>query len=232
MILIIKHAEIEGLGTLGDFFKETAWEIETVELWDNVLLPKLNDCEAIISLGGPMNVYETDRHPFLKMEEDFLRNALRKKVPVLGICLGAQLLAKVAGAEVKKSEQSEIGWYNVELSGAGKDDLLFKGINTTLEVFQWHEDTFEVPPEGVLLATSSLCKNQAFRVGECAWGVQFHPEMTSWMLESWLDASNGQIDKNKLMVSYYKKSQSYNKQARIMYLNFAGVVAKYSPAKI
>lgn len=224
MILFIKHAKTEGPGTLGEFFKETSWETRVVELWNKQALPDIALCEAIISLGGPMNVYETKKYPFLKKEEAFLRKALKKNIPVLGICLGAQLLAKVSGAKVGKAKCKEIGWYTVRLTKAAKNDPLFKGMNEDMEVFQWHEDSFDVPENGNLLVTSDSCKNQAIRVGDNAWGLQFHPEMTREMINCWFKDSDNLV-KDKALLGFYENREVYDAQARLLYLNFCRMIA-------
>ncbi|MFA5338322.1 MAG: type 1 glutamine amidotransferase [Candidatus Omnitrophota bacterium] len=231
MILFIKHDKTEGPGTLGDFFAESSWQVKTVELWNNEALPPADDCEAIISLGGPMNVYETDKYPFLQKEEILLKDAIRNEVPVLGICLGAQLLAKVAGAKIVKAPAKEIGWYEVCLTEDGKADTLFRGTKSPLSVFQWHQDSFDIPNSAALLATSDICKNQAFRFSRCAWGLQFHPEMTENMLETWLSHTKEKIDKDNIMLNYFKTKQVYDKQSGLMYLNFATAIARQEKIK-
>ncbi len=225
MILIIKHARIEGPGEFSLFFQDTDWKIGIIELEEKDTFPSLNECEAIISLGGPMNVYETDKYRFLTEEEDFLKRALQKEIPILGICLGAQLLAKISGAKVSKAEQREIGWYRVNLTPEGKSDPLFKGLDGFLDVFQWHEDTFEIPPAGLLLATSATCRNQALRVkGKPAWGLQFHPEMTPEMLGDWLNDDRVNLNKDKLLLEYFRIKDRYLKQLKVISLNFARAI--------
>src|SRR5204863_2879167 len=105
----------------------------------------------------------------------------------LGVCLGAQLLAKAVGAEVYRHRQKEIGWYGIELTPEALDDPLFAGLPSTQTVFQWHGDTFDLPEGAVLLAKGATCRHQAFRLGRAAYGVQFHPEMTLEMVGDWLD---------------------------------------------
>lgn len=231
MICIIKHAEIEGPGTLQDFFSETFFEIHTVELWRDAHLPPLDECEAILSLGGPMNVYETQTYPFLSKEEDYIKKALDENIPFLGICLGAQLLARACGAPVTRAPHEEIGWSAVTVTPEARGDTLLGGFRDTLEVFQWHQDTFALPYSAVLLATGKTCRNQAFRIGESAWGLQFHPEMTEEMFQAWLKDCPECIDKNKIMHEYFKKRNAYRKQAKQMYLNFERVVAERLIAK-
>ncbi len=224
MILIIQHIQREGPGTLGDFFRNSDWKVHTVNLADDQSLPALVECEGIISLGGPMNVHETQKHPFLADEERFFREALQEKIPLLGICLGAQLLAKSCGASVAKAIQPEIGWFKVRCTEAAAQDPLFEGLSDSFDVFQWHEDTFAIPEAGVLLAKAKACENQAFRVGDCAWGLQYHPEMNLKMLKHWLKESSG-INSEKILFGYFDRQGKYLQHAYRLYLNFAKVIA-------
>ncbi len=198
MILIVKHVAIEGPGTIGTFFEQLRWDMRTVELQEvgasccpcghqDAFPDDLSCTEAIIILGGPMNVYEENKYPFLKEEHVFIEEALRREIPILGICLGAQLLAKAAGAKIHKADCTQIGWDSVELTPEGIEDHLFSGLPARLRVFQWHEDTFELPTGAVLLATSQDCRNQAFRVGKNAYGLQFHVEVTDREIKDWFD---------------------------------------------
>lgn len=127
MILFIKHADTEGPGTLEEAFKDTSHKTQIVNLNRHQSLPDLKQCAAIISLGGPMNVYQSDKYPFLKAEENFLKKAIAQNIPVLGVCLGAQLLAKVCGAEVNRAQGQEIGWYDLTLTKEARRDPLFSG---------------------------------------------------------------------------------------------------------
>ncbi len=133
-----------------------------------------------------MNVYEEEAYPFLKKEDVFIKEVLREEIPFLGICLGAQLLAKACGARVMKAAQKEVGWYTVDLTKQARQDRLFRRVESPLTVFQWHEDTFDIPDGGVLLGTSALVRNQAFRMGSCAYGLQFHVEVSLDMVEKWM----------------------------------------------
>ena len=128
MILIIKHIDIEGPGTLGDFLDSQGEACCTLELGAGEPLPvDAKAYKAVVVLGGPMNVYEEDRYPFLKSENEFIQKVLRQEIPFLGICLGAQLLAKAAGAQVVRSPVKEIGWYRVEFTPEGRKDPLLEG---------------------------------------------------------------------------------------------------------
>ncbi len=186
-VLIVKHVEQEGPGLLGKHFASAGWDITTVELSRGEPLPDTtDDITAVVILGGPMNVYEEEAYPFLRQEDYFIKEVLSAEVPLLGICLGAQLIAKACGERVMKAPQKELGWYSVDLTREAREDRLFKGVESPFAVFQWHEDTFDVPRGGVLLATSSVVRNQAFKVGSCAYGLQFHVEASLDIIDGWM----------------------------------------------
>jgi GMP synthase-like glutamine amidotransferase len=188
-IYVVKHVEDEGPGLLEEYFRALDWEIRTIGAYRGDTLPEnLESVAALVILGGPMNVYEEEAYPFLRFEDRLIRQVLREKVPFLGICLGAQLLAKACGAAVTKSPHKEIGWFEVKLTETGGRDSLFHGLPEAFSVFQWHEDTFAMPEGASLLATSELCRNQAFRMGDSAYGLQFHVEVTPEMIEAWKES--------------------------------------------
>lgn len=232
MILVIKHIAIEGPGIIADFFQDHKWQIKIVELQEGDWLPnKFSDIEAIIVLGGPMNVGEEDKYPFLKNEDAFIRQALKEEVPLLGICLGAQLLAKAAGAAVTKAREKELGWCQVALTDSGAQEPLFKNIAKSFDVFQWHEDTFDLPDSATLLASSSVCPNQAFKLGKNAYGLQFHIEVTSVMVQSWvkeyLDPDNKEdlYTAREMAAGAQEKKEQYLKRANQILSNFTRVIA-------
>ena len=140
--------------------------------------------DGIVVLGGGMNVDEADRRPYLRAEIELLAGSLRRGQPVLGICLGAQLLASAAGASVHRARRPEIGWREVELCSAAAADHVVGALPRRFTAFQWHSYAFEIPFGAVELARNEVCP-QAFRIGECAWGVQFHPEVTDEILAGW-----------------------------------------------
>lgn len=232
MILFIKHIDIEGPETLGPIFESHGFTCKTIDLSLGDSLPKnLAALEAVVALGGPMNVYEEDKYPFLKDEDLFIKKILKEEIPFLGICLGSQLLSKAAGGVVTQSSVKEIGWYKVQLTSAGRSDPLFAGLNEEFEVFQWHGDTFSIPQKiGSWLATAQGCHNQALKVGPCAYGFQFHMEITEKSIFEWSDAyfkndpvSLGQ-QKETMLKGYRMAKQEFHSAADKIFSNFAQLV--------
>ena len=238
MILIIKHVDIEGPGTIEEYFQNNGFQLKTIELHRGDRLPDdFMDVEAIASLGGPMNVYEEDKFPFLKAEDKFLKKVIQEEVPFLGICLGSQLLAKACGAQVTKSPVKEVGWFKVQLNQRAQQDPLFKGLSEHIDVFHWHEDMFAVPAHGVLLATAVGCPHQAFKVGMCAYGVQFHVEVTETIIADWCNAYLTSGDPHKqekaqaMIKIYEQKKKDFSKQSNVIYRNFEQYLKKNAKVK-
>ena len=223
-LLVVKHVEQEGPGYIAELFSADGWEIQTADLSGGAVLPHdLDDIGGIVIMGGPMNVYDEETYPFLKEEESFIRRALIDEVPILGICLGAQLLAKTCGASVARSPKREIGWFTVAKTQEGLKDSLFRGNPQRMTVFQWHEDTFDVPDDGVLLAKGRTCMNQAFRVGHNAYGLQFHIEVTPEMLETWMRDAKG-VNVKKMIRDGGKIMESFTDQGKRVITNFKRIV--------
>jgi GMP synthase (glutamine-hydrolysing) len=186
-VFILRHVPHEPAGSLESYLAEAGAEYRYLDLFQEVprQLP-LDQAAALVVMGGPMSVHDVDKYPFLAAEVDWIQQAVRQQLPMLGICLGSQLLAKAIGAKVYPNGIKEIGWYRLKMLPTTAEDPLFADCETTETVFQWHGDTFDLPPGAVHLAQSALCKHQAFRAGPCAWGLQFHIEMTPEMVDAWL----------------------------------------------
>lgn len=192
--LVIQHVKSEGLGIISTGLSNAGLGADFVRVFNNEPIPsRMNGYKALIALGGPMGVYEQDRHPFIARELALIRSALGQRVAVLGVCLGSQMLAAAAGASVYKGGAKEIGWYGINLTNAGKVDPLFRGMPEAEVVFQWHGDTFDVPKGAQNLASSPLFQNQLIKVGPNAYGVQFHLEVTEPMIKDWITINSDEI---------------------------------------
>jgi GMP synthase-like glutamine amidotransferase len=221
-VLVLKHVPQEGPGTVGARLQENGAVCTVVELGHGETCPAtLDGYHGLVVMGGPMNVYEEARYLFLADEDRMIQLALDKKVPFLGICLGAQLLAKAAGARVYCAPEMEIGWQAVSLTPAGRVDPLFAGVGRGLTVFQWHGDTFDVPVGGQLLATADACPAQALKVGINAYGLQFHVETDAEMINAWLaDATLGNGRQQAIRRGTAKHAAGLQQVAETMTDNF------------
>ncbi len=192
-ILVFQHVPYEPLGTLDPLLKEAGFRIRYVNFGrDPHQRPSLDKYVALIVLGGPMNAHQIDTYPNLATEVNVIREAVDSGMSVLGICLGAQLLAKALGGRVARNDAREIGWYDVELTEAGRTDPVISGFAATQSVFQWHEDGISLPDGAAHLATSPTSPVQAFRYGEHAYGFQFHLEVDASLVERWLTVPDNQ----------------------------------------
>jgi len=225
-VLFIKHIAIEGPGTLEAFLNKHNIATETIELYEEdlyLLSLDLRKYVAVVILGGPMNVYEEDKYPYLNWEDSLIKEALKSQIPLLGICLGAQLIAKAAGAKIHQAPQKEIGWFDVYLREEARSETLFNGINGILKVFQWHEDTFALPDGAVLLAQSNSI-NQAFRIGN-AYGLQFHIEVTTDMVKEWANYYHLDRDSQLIAATEYPKIRTvFETQRDRIFQNFLSFI--------
>lgn len=197
---VIRHVEIEDLGYLGAALQQNGIRFRYVDaevLAEPEAAGLINDAGLIV-LGGPMGAYETDDHPHLSGVAGLIRRCLDEERPVLGICLGAQLLAAAAGARVYPGASGkEIGWAEVTLTEVGGADPLWAGFPRSFNTFHWHGDTFDLPPGAEVLARSDHYV-QAFRLGAFAYGVQFHPEVVPAELESWIRAYHLELERERM----------------------------------
>ena len=150
-------------------------------------LPALADIDGIVTFGGSQSALDVERDRALGAERDLLRDAVAAGVPVLGICLGAQLLAHALGAEVRRAPRRVVTWMELTALPAAADDAVFSELGSPIRGLQWNEDVFALPPGATRLVTGSPAGVAAFRAGRCAWGVQFHPEVTLEQVEAWLE---------------------------------------------
>ena len=195
-VLIIKNIITEGPGTIEDFLRKEDFSFKVVELSSGEVPPSLEDFNSLVIMGGPMGVYDIGQYPHLRIESRIIREAINRDMKVLGICLGAQMIAYCLGSDVYKGPEEEIGWQHIELAGDGIRDPFMKKLAIhpsvgdfwrKFKVFHWHGDTFEIPIGAMLLASSELYKNQAFRYKNNVYGFQFHIEVTKKMIKDWFE---------------------------------------------
>lgn len=192
--LIFQNWEPEGPGIFADVLDKKGWDRDIVHLYRGERIPSnWENYDLLVVMGGPMNVYEEDTYPFLAQETVAIQKALERGMPVIGFCLGAQLMAKACGAKVYKGIKKEIGWYRVRITDEGMDDPLLNSFSREVIVFQWHGDTFHLPHGAVRLATSKDYLNQAMRIDTMSYGFQFHFEITRDMIVEWLRTGRREI---------------------------------------
>jgi len=179
-VLVIQHVACETLGTIEDALVRAGLTHRYLRIHQGEAVPPdLGDAAALIVMGGPMSVYEQGRLAHLKAEMRLVESALETERPVLGVCLGSQLLAHVLGAKVYPGARKEIGWHEVSLTPAGQDDAVWSAAPSRFPGFHWHGDIFDLPRSAARLASSELTPCQAFRYGKNAYGILFHMEVTA-----------------------------------------------------
>jgi GMP synthase-like glutamine amidotransferase len=173
----LRHVEFEGLGCIKEWAKVPGNRLTATKFYEDNKLPFVELFDLLIVMGGPMGVYDESQYPWMKKEKELIAKAIDKNKKVLGICLGAQLIADVLGAKVYKNKEKEIGWLPVELTEEGKSNGLFSDFQQHSTVFQWHGDTFDIPSGAKRIATSEACENQGFIYGDNVVALQFHLEV-------------------------------------------------------
>ena len=192
MVVIFQHVPFEGPGVLADMLEGRGVPFVVIHGYDDEILPHTPaGYSGVISMGGPMSA--NDDLPFLEKEKVFLAQAVERGLPVMGICLGAQLLAASVGGKVYPGTGIEVGWGEVSLTDEGRGDELFAAVQDPLPVLHWHGETFDLPERSVLLASSDSYPNQAFRLGANAYGLQFHLEITGEMVQEWVE-EDGELE--------------------------------------
>lgn len=188
-VLWLQHADHEDLGCIAPWLAAHGLHARCIALQSGEPLPAVDEVDALLVLGGPMNVDEHAAHPWLAAEKIFIREVIDAGRHVLGICLGAQLMARALGAEVRPNRERELGWFEVQLQAQGRDDPRLTGWPDRFEAFHWHGDTFALPAGASWLAASEACAHQGFAWGERALGLQFHLEVTAVDARRWFDLS-------------------------------------------
>jgi GMP synthase (glutamine-hydrolysing) len=193
-VIVLQHVGCETLGSIEVALEQAGLRFDYVRVFEGAPVPKsLDDARGLVVMGGPMSVYEHDRYAHLRDEFKLIEAALSKRKPVLGICLGSQLLAHVLGAKVYAGKQKEIGWHPVTLEPSAAADPLWSDAPAKFMGFHWHGDVFDLPSGCELLASSALTARQAFRHGDNAYGVLFHMEVTRPLIEAMTEAFTDEL---------------------------------------
>jgi GMP synthase (glutamine-hydrolysing) len=226
-VLAVIHGETVRAGVFSEAAEARGHTIEEWSLaWGQPLPRPLDAYGGVLVFGGSMHADQEGHHPWLREEDFFLQRLLDLHKPVLGICLGAQLLAKAAHAPVFPATQPEIGWHPVELTDAAADDPLLGRLPAKFDAFQWHYYAHALPSGAVELARSGVC-TQAFRLGDSAWGVQFHPEVTLPQVEGWLKEDEPhEFDRAALHAQTLERIEAWNDLGRTLCDAFVDVAER------
>jgi GMP synthase (glutamine-hydrolysing) len=188
-VLSLIHQDEAPTGTFADAVRERDGELLEWNVANGAPPSEPEEFDAVFIFGGGMHVDQEEAHPWLRDEDALIKRLLAERVPVFGVCLGGQLIAKAAGADIGPAPQEEVGWHEVELTPEADLDPVFAGVPRRFDAFQWHQYAFDLPPEAVALGRNAVAL-QAYRLGDSAWGIQFHAEVTRSIVEGWL-ASDG-----------------------------------------
>ncbi len=197
----LQHVPFEGLGSIEAWLKTGNHRLTDTRLYQNDPLPEMADFDWLIVMGGPMGVDDEDQYPWLKQEKQFIQQAIGSGKIVLGICLGAQLIAAALGAKVYKNKNPEIGWFNIDRHSEAEGTILSAVLPPQMEVFHWHGDTFDIPAGAQSLAFSVACQNQGFIFDNRVVGLQFHLETTPEIAQELVSNCRDELDGSRYVQS-------------------------------
>lgn len=224
-VLAIRHVPYEGLGLIEPALAARGIGLEWEEIGARVDDERLKEFAGLILMGGPMSV--NDPEPWVEAELDLILHAAKRDLPILGVCLGAQLIAKAFGARVYRNTVKEIGWFETRWTEAAASDPLLCGLPDPCQIFQWHGETFDLPANSVWLARTQTCAHQAFRIGHRVWGLQFHLEVTPEMIQEWVrqDADDRETSELSEVIDAYLHAEAQARLAEQVFGRWAGKVA-------
>ncbi len=213
----LQHVPFEGLGSIDPVLKEKGHHLTSTHLYNDQPLPPVNDIDWLIVMGGSMGINDEETYPWLIAEKRFISDVISSGKIVLGICLGAQLIADALGSKIYKNKYREIGWFNINRSFEVEGTILSSAIPDQVEVFHWHGDTFDIPTGAKTLASSKACRNQGFIMYDRVVGLQFHlettPQSASSLIENCRDDLDGSqyVQTEREMLSNDRKFHNINK---------------------
>ncbi|MBD0336954.1 MAG: type 1 glutamine amidotransferase [Cyanobacteria bacterium Co-bin13] len=232
--LVIQHLVVEGFGIFNQLCRKAGIDLDVVQIENGDALPDLAPYAALWVMGGPMNVDQEAQYPWLVQEKALIRQAVALRKPYLGICLGAQLLADALGGDVGAMSAAEVGVLPITLTPKGWDHPLLRGLALTTPVLQWHGyEIKRLPDQSTLLASSKACPVQGFAIEDFAFGLQFHPEVTALVMESWLSVPEyaaelreklGSTACEDLQAAVVAHLPTFETNARLLFENFLAIV--------
>ncbi|MEL6445904.1 MAG: type 1 glutamine amidotransferase [Bacteroidota bacterium] len=184
MIAVLQHVSFEGPAHIAAWASSRGLTLDTTRLFAGESTPDVAAIDGLIVMGGPMNIYEEEDYPWLVSEKALVRDAIEAGKPVVGVCLGAQMIADVLGSKVVPVGQKEIGWFPLSLTEAGRSHPVFRAAPASFPVFHWHGETFALPDGAIHLARTSVCETQAFLWKDRVLGLQCHLEMTARSIDA------------------------------------------------
>ena len=192
-----QHVPFEGPGSIQEWSIKNGHSLTSTNFYINETLPDLNSIDWLIIMGGPMSVDDEKEFHWLSKEKSFIKNAIEKGKTVIGICLGAQLVAQILGAKVYPNKQKEVGWFPIRLTESAKQHPLFNGLNSEIAVFHWHGDTFELPENAIAIAKSDACNNQGFIYKQNVLALQFHLETTRESIQQMIENGRHELTRGQ-----------------------------------
>jgi GMP synthase (glutamine-hydrolysing) len=229
-VLVLQNHQAENLGAIADVLQTAALAWQYVRVYDGHSVPdSTKGAGGLIIMGGPQTVYQPDRCPYLRDEIALIEEALRENKPILGVCLGSQLLAAALGARVYRNGEREIGWFSIKLGEEAQKDPLMSALPAEFVASHWHSDTFDLPAGAVGLASSDRTPVQAFRYGDRAYGLQFHAEMTEEILTALVEEFGAGlkrvgIDGNAVLAESPTHLPSLSSISETMFARWAGFI--------
>jgi len=230
-VLVLQHHRVETPGTIAGALAAAGLSWDTVRTFDGEPVPRdLGDIDGLVVMGGPMAVYEAARYAFLRDEIRLIESALKARKPILGVCLGSQLLAVALGANVRPGSARELGWHPVRLSSEAEEDRLTRGLPRTFTAFHWHGDVFDLPRGAVALASSAMTAIQAFRHAESAYGFLFHMEVTAEAVAAMVrefrdEAREAGVDAEGIVAATARHIPELSSLAATVFSRWAGLVS-------
>lgn len=207
-IQFLQHVPYESPGILEEWARSLTSSVNISKLYSDYKLTSPPDTDLLIIMGGPMGVHDEDEHSWLAEEKEYIKECLKEQVKIVGICLGAQLIANVLGGKVYPNKEREIGWYPIEWEHKALKLPLFEFLPKQQKVLHWHGDTFEIPGNAINLAVSSACKRQGFLFNNSVLGLQFHLEMTPHSLRELIQHSREELIRDGKFVQTVEKMLS------------------------